>query len=89
MAVMTSQERNNVCISVMRQEKINLKLDDPRLNITKAELRAAVDALDTYLNDNAATINNALPVAARTNLTSAQKAALMMYVISRRYLVGA
>jgi hypothetical protein len=56
--------------------------------LTKADIRAAVDALDTFFSDNAATINNALPTAAKNNLTQAQKARLLTYVISQRYLKG-
>jgi hypothetical protein len=56
--------------------------------LTKADIRAAVDALDTFLSDNATAINNALPTAAKNNLTQAQKARLLTYVISQRYLKG-
>lgn len=58
------------------------------ISITKAELLAAVNAIDTFLDANAATINNALPLPARTSLTTPQKALLLMYVVARRYLVG-
>lgn len=56
--------------------------------LTKAELRAAVDALDDYLNTNAATINTAIPLPARTILSSPQKAMLLNYVVLRRYGAG-
>lgn len=56
--------------------------------LTKAELRAAVDALDTFLNDNAAAINNAIPQPARGVLTTDQKARLLRAVIGARYLNG-
>lgn len=58
-----------------------------RLGITKPELRAAINALDTWLNDNAAAANAALPQPARGALTVEQKAALLSYVIARRYLM--
>lgn len=57
--------------------------------ITKAQLRAAVDALDAWLETNAATINTAIPQPARGSLTAPQKARLLTYVIRQRYLVGA
>ena len=56
--------------------------------LTKAQLRAAIDAADSWAESNAASYNSALPVAARTNLTASQKAKLLMYVIRRRYEVG-
>jgi hypothetical protein len=57
-------------------------------SVTKADLRAAVDALDTFLNTNAAAVNNAIPQPARSELTTRQKAMLLMYVISRRFKMG-
>ncbi len=68
-------------------------MSDARLgalgSVTKADLRAAVNAIDAFLNDNAAAINTAIPQPARAQLTSAQKALLLMFVIQRRYLTGA
>jgi Ni2+-binding GTPase involved in maturation of urease and hydrogenase len=58
------------------------------VSITKADLRAAVDALDDWFDANAATLNTALPVAARNGLTTTQKARLLRAVIARRYLSG-
>lgn len=57
--------------------------------ITKPELRAAVDALDAWLDANASVINAAIPQPARGALTAPQKARLLTYVIRQRYLVGA
>jgi hypothetical protein len=56
--------------------------------LTKAQLRAAVDALDDFLNTNATAINNAIPAAARTALSTSQKAALLNYVVLRRWGAG-
>ena len=57
--------------------------------ITKADLRAAVDAIDAWLNGNATSANAAIPQPARGALTAAQKARLLMFVVRRRYLSGA
>jgi hypothetical protein len=57
--------------------------------VSKADLRAAVDAIDQYLHDNAAAINSAIPQPARANLTTAQKAILLNYVVAKRYIKGA
>ena len=56
--------------------------------VGKADLRAAINALDAFMEANATAINNAIPAAARSALTIKQKAMLLMYVITRRYLAG-
>ncbi len=56
--------------------------------LTKPDLRAAVNAVDTWLNDNAAALNSAIPQPARGALSTAQKAALLAYVTTRRWGAG-
>lgn len=51
---------------------------------TKTDLRAAVDAADTWVDGNATAYNNALPAAFRTNATPTQKTLLLCYVAMRR-----
>ena len=51
---------------------------------TKADLRAAVDATDTWIDDNAAAFNTALPAAFRTTASPTQKTLLFVYVALRR-----
>jgi len=57
--------------------------------LTKAELRAAIDAADTWANDNQSAYNTALPTPARTVLSTPQKVAVLMFVVAKRYLTGA
>lgn len=57
-------------------------------SLTKSDLRSAVNALDTWLNTNAATINLAITQPARSALTTSQKARLLMFVVRKRYLKG-
>lgn len=52
---------------------------------TKPDLKAAVDAIDTFLENNAAAINSALPQPFRGNATVEQKAVLLSGVIAMRY----
>ena len=85
MAVLTETERVDVWAKLMRQ----YSSDGETIGINKADLRAAVNSIDDYMNDNAATINNALPTAPRTALTPAQKAILLSYVVLKRYQVEA
>jgi len=58
-------------------------------NMLKGDLLDAVQAVDQWVVDNQASYNSALPEVFRTNATPEQKAMLLMYVVTRRYLVGA
>ena len=80
MAVLTDDQRRAAWAEMMRLGGVS---------ITKADLRAGFDAIDDWFDSNAATLNNALPVAARTGLTTPQKALLLSLVIRARYDVGA
>jgi hypothetical protein len=84
MAVLPDAERREVWADLMR------RFSDERqaVSITKQDLRAAIDAIDAFFDANAATINAALPQPARSQLTTVQKALLLMFVITRRYLAG-
>lgn len=52
--------------------------------LLKADLVAAVNATDDWVEANAATYNAALPVPFRTTTTSVQKAALLAFICFRR-----
>lgn len=54
------------------------------VSITKAQLRAALDATDQWIEDNAAGFNLALPQPARGQLSATQKTLLFVYVAMRR-----
>lgn len=54
--------------------------------LTKADIRAAFNALDAFFEDNKATINSAIPQPARAELTARQKARILVEIIERRYL---
>lgn len=56
--------------------------------MAKAQLRAAVDALDAWLDSQAATINAAIPQPARGAMTVTQKARLLAAVIRKRFDKG-
>jgi hypothetical protein len=56
------------------------------LGLTKTDLRAAVDALDVFMNANATAVNDAIPEPAKTVLTKSQKARLLTAVIHRRWV---
>lgn len=54
-------------------------------NLSKSDLDAAITAVDNWIELNAASFNLALPLAARTALSAAQKAELFMRVAQKRY----
>lgn len=83
MAVLSDPDRATVAAEGMRDKRLG-----PLVGLLKADWRAAVDAADTWANSNAASFNTALPVAARNNLTAGQKALLLMFVVSKRFLAG-
>jgi hypothetical protein len=81
MAVLSETERAAASAEIQRTT------DCPG-TVTKAQLRAAIDATDAWIDSNAASFNSALPTAARNALTARQKAALFMFVASRRFGVA-
>ena len=80
MAVLSAEERRRTWLHVMRQ-----RLDFGGVpNVDKAELRAAIDATDAWIEANASSFNTALPATFRTNATLVQKTLLFCYVAMRR-----
>ena len=55
-------------------------------NLTKPQLDAAIAAIDDWIETNAASFNAALPLPARTMLTTAEKAELFSMVALKRYV---
>lgn len=84
MAVLSDADRLECAAEYMRETSARREL----IAINKADLRAAVNALDQFLHDNAAAINSAIPQPARSQLTQAQKAEMLVFVIRKRYLTG-
>jgi hypothetical protein len=52
-----------------------------------ADLKAAVDGIDQWVEDNTTAFNQAIPQPARAALTTQQKAQLLFYVVRRRFEV--
>ena len=85
MAVLSDTNRADVWAEFMRQ----LSLERESLNVVKADLRAAVNAVDDWVETNKTAFNLALPIISRTNLTAAQKARLLSFVVTKRFVTGA
>lgn len=55
--------------------------------LTKADLRAAVNAIDDWIEANASAFNQAIPQPARSALSLKQKAMIFWYCTTRRWEV--
>jgi hypothetical protein len=86
MAVLSAAERIGISQQYLADRS---RLRDVLSGVLKADIVAAVNAADQWAEDNKASYNSALPLPARTALTAAQKAAILVYVITRRYELGA
>jgi len=84
MATMTDADRYNAWEQYMRETDHSETFG----GFTKADLRAALDAVDQWVSDNSASYNAALPKPCRTALTTQQKARLLLYVAQKRFNVG-
>ena len=84
MAVLPDSDRANIWAQFMQV----LSNDHDPLGLSKPDLRAAVNAIDDWVNTNAAVFNLAIPQPARTVLTARQKARILALVVLRRYEVS-
>jgi hypothetical protein len=84
MAVLPDNDRAALWAEFMR----NQSAERAEMPLLKAELRAAVNAVDAWVDANATAYNTAIPQPARGALTTKQKALLLMFVVSRRWEVA-
>ncbi len=84
MAVLSDTDRAELWAEFMRSPQ---HMFNGAGSITKAQLRAAIDAADDWADANASAYNTAIPQPARSALSSKQKAAILMFVIDRRWTV--
>jgi hypothetical protein len=85
MAVLPDQDRADLWAAYMQEQSTE---HSPIVALSKADIRAAVNAADAWAEANAAAYNAALPTAARNNLTQQQKARLLLWVVRRRWEVS-
>jgi hypothetical protein len=78
MAVLDATARTRTRNEWMRRQAETLG------GVTKADLLAAVDATDAWIDSNQAAYNTALPAAFKNNATLSQKTLLFCYVAMRR-----
>lgn len=81
MAILLNQDRILIWAKFMQE-------NNDSFGLIKPDLRAAVNAIDDWIDANVASFNSALPLPARTTLLARQKARLLMMVILRRFEVS-
>lgn len=81
MAELTEADRLRVWRGLMRYFS---RVRSSVSGVTKDDLKAAINATDTWIDTNQASFNSALPTAARNNLTTAQKTILFCAVAAMR-----
>lgn len=82
MALLDTTDRSELSAEIQRD--ISAKRETTAA--LKADWRILIDALDGYIDGNAAAINNAIPQPQRGRFTAKEKALAMQFVIQRRYL---
>lgn len=78
---LTTEQRQALFGEIMS----DLSRDGEPIAITKPQLAAALNAIDDWLESNAASLNSAIPQPARSSLTTAQKARMLAFVAMKRY----
>jgi hypothetical protein len=81
MAILPEVDRAAVWADFMRR-LLSVERDG---SMTKADFRAAINAVDQWWSDNAAAVNQVFPTAARTTLTNVEKIGVFAYVALKRY----
>ena len=84
MAVLIDNDR----ITMMQKFAQDMSGTRTAVSIVKADLRAAVNAIDDWVEANASAFNTTIPQPARGALTTQQKAKLLWYVVQRRFEVS-
>lgn len=81
MALLSDSERHECARAWVR--KVFVELGNTA-TMSHADIKAAMDAADTWADTNAGAFNTALPVPFRTTATLEQKTLLLAFVILRR-----
>ena len=82
--MLTSPERRALFKDFMEEASSRWE----RLGLGKADLKAAVDGIDDWVEANAASYNAAIPQPARGALSIQQKVRLLFYVVKKRFEVA-
>lgn len=81
MAVLSDADR----LAIVQQFAADISFARKAFNLSKPDLRAAVNAIDVFVDTNAAAFNTAIPQPARGTLTAREKAELFFRVVRKRF----
>ena len=84
MATLSTEDRTRIWRGLMRVWSANRTT----VALSKTDLQAAVNTTDTWIDDNQASFNSALPAAAQSGLTSTQKTLLFCAVALARVSIA-
>lgn len=82
MAALPDTNRRDLWAQWMRANK-------EAINVNKHQVRAVVDAVDDWMELNKVSLNLAIPQPARSELSAAQKAGILVEVVTQRWSEGA
>lgn len=77
---LSTTEQDRIAIDYSNAEFVGPNLP---ANLNRDDIKAAANALDTFITDNLVAINNALPLPFRTTATQPQKLRLFKFVVAR------
>jgi len=81
MALLTDAQRRKLWATFMSDVSAREEVFG---NLLKADIRAAIDAIDGWIEANQASFNQAIPLPARTELTAKQKVDIFKLIVSER-----
>jgi len=84
--LLSEQERDNLSQDYMRTTS---RLHSDLGICLKADIRAAIDALDSYIDGEASSIDASLPATFRNEAGDSEKSLLLQMLTATRYTVGA
>ena len=84
MAVLSGSDRLNIFTNYASE----LSRMHTETSLLKNDIKAAVNAIDDWVDANAAAFNTAIPQPARAQLTAKQKAQILFFVVMRRFEVS-
>ena len=83
MAVLTDIDRRLLWADYMSEVSSN----EERMPLNKVDLRAVVNEIDQWIDDNKTAFNNSIPEPGKTRLTSKQKSRILSLIVLKRWEV--
>lgn len=84
MAVLSANDR----FAVLQRFARELSDNRTQFSVARPDLSAALAGIDDWVDANASSFNQAIPLPARTQLYAKQKAQLLMHVVAKRFEVS-